>query len=219
MCFSASASFTAGTLLTIIGIASIKKTGHRSQLLFAGIPFIFGIQQLAEGVLWLTIPNPDYITAQKIATHIFLFFAQVLWPIWVPIAILLLEKNITRKNTQRILVIAGLTVGGYLAYCLCVFHVEAKISESHIMYIQDYPASLGKYSILLYALATIIPPFFSHIKRMWMLGAAIFISYLVSALFYEHYILSVWCFFASIISFSIYIILLEIANSEQRKKS
>jgi len=212
MCFSASASFGAGAVLTVIGVVSIKKTHRASQLLFASIPFVFGVQQIAEGVLWLTLPNPDYLNAQKISTYIFLFFAQVLWPLWVPIAILLLEKNATRKIIQKVWVVAGLMVGLYLAYCLMVFHVEAKIVGHHIAYLQDYPDSLRKYVIILYAFATIVPPFFSHIRRMWMLGISILVAYIVTAVFYNHYVLSVWCFFSSIISLSVYAIMVEISN-------
>ena len=43
-----------------------------------------------------------------------------------------------------------------------------------------------------------------------MLGAAILISYIITAIFYEHYILSVWCFFSAILSVSVYLITLEI---------
>ena len=142
MCFSASASFGAGVVLTAIGVASIKKTGHPSQRLFASIPLIFGIQQIAEGVLWVTLPNSDYINTQKFFTYTFLFFAQIVWPLWVPIAVLLLEKNATRKIIQKILVVAGIMIGSYLAYCLLNFHVEAKILGRHITYLQDYPSSL-----------------------------------------------------------------------------
>lgn len=207
MCFSANASFGAGVVLTVIGFATIKKTQYTSQLLFASIPLIFGVQQIAEGVLWLTLPNPDYVNTKKIFTYIYLFFAQVLWPLWVPLAILLLEKNATRKRFQKILVGAGIIVGISTACCLMVFHVEAKIIGHHITYLQGYPVSLRKYGMLLYALATIAPPFFSQLKRMWMFGITILISYIVTTIFYEHYILSVWCFFSAIISLSIYAII------------
>jgi len=217
MCFSASASFGAGFVLTVIGVAAIKKTQHPSQLLFASIPFIFGVQQIAEGILWLSLPNPDYVYAQKIFTIIFLFFAQILWPMWVPIAILLLEKKITRKKIQEVLVGAGIIVSSYLAYCLLTFHVEAKIVGHHIKYIQDYPTSFRTIGIIFYALATIVPPFFSHVKRIWMLGTTILLSYIVTAVFYEHYILSVWCFFSSIISIAIYAIMLELSKADQQK--
>jgi flagellar biosynthesis protein FliR len=84
-------------------------------------------------------PKPNLLYIQKIATFIFLFFAQILWPMWVPIAILLLEKSNMRKAIQRILVGAGLIVGCYLAYCLLTFSVEAKIIGYHIAYLQRYP--------------------------------------------------------------------------------
>jgi len=218
MCFSANASFGAGVVLTVIGIASIKKTHHPSQLLFSSIPFIFGVQQFSEGILWLTLPNPDYVNIQKIFTYIFIFFAQILWPLWVPIAILLLEKHSTRKNIQKSFVVAGIIVSSYLAYCLMSFHIEAKIVGQHITYKQDYPVSNKYYGILFYALATIVPPFFSHIKRMWMLSTTILISYIVTAIFYDHYILSVWCFFSSIISLSVYTIMVQISNKQQQIK-
>ena len=219
MCFSASASFGAGVVLTAIGVATIKKTHQPSQLLFASIPLLFGVQQIAEGVLWLTLPRPEYITLQQVFTYIFLFFAQILWPIWVPIAIMLLEKSISRKYIQKVLVGAGLIVGTAMAYGLLTFHVEANIVGYHISYLQEYPASLRNYGIFLYAMATIAPPFFSHIKRMWMLGVSILISYIVTAIFYEHYILSVWCFFSSIISLSIYAIMTEISKKQLPKNS
>ena len=217
MCFCASASFGAGIVLSVIGVATIKKTHHPSQLLFASIPLIFAVQQIAEGILWLTLPNPDNYILQKVTTYIFLFFAEILWPIWVPIAILLLEKKSTRKNAQKVLVGAGLLVGFYLAFCLISFNAEAKIIGHHISYQRDYPPSLKYYGFALYGLATIASSFFSHIKWMKIFGVVMLISYIVSAIFYTQYILSVWCFFASIISISIYAIIVKISNSHYKK--
>jgi len=92
MCFSANASFGAGVILTVIGVASIKKCHHPYMLLFASIPLLFGIQQIAEGILWVTLPQPDNVNIKKAAKYSYLVFAQVLWPIWVPISIMLMEK-------------------------------------------------------------------------------------------------------------------------------
>lgn len=214
MCFSASVSFGAGVVLTVIGIATIKKANNKSLLLFAGIPFVFGVQQFAEGILWVTIPKSNYYILQKIATYIYLFFAHILWPLCVPIAILLIEKSRTRKTIQKILVASGILVSFYLAYCLAAYPVKAVIEGHHIKYVLGYTDLLNNFWIFLYALATIAPPFFSHIKRMWMLGITILISYLITAVFYENYILSVWCFFSSIISLFIYAIMIEFSKSK-----
>lgn len=50
MCFSATASFIASTTLCVIGVATLKNTKASDEVPFAMIPFIFGIQQLIEGV-------------------------------------------------------------------------------------------------------------------------------------------------------------------------
>lgn len=204
MCFSATASFSAGIVLTVIGVASIKKCNYKSHLLFASIPFIFGVQQFSEGILWLIIPRGNYFVLQKMATYIYLFFAHVLWPLWVPIAILLVEKTNSRKLFQKLYVAIGIMVSIYLAYCLINYNVDAKIEGQHINYILGYSDLMNNFWIFSYAFATILPPFFSHIKLMWILGITILVSYIITQLFYEHYILSVWCFFSSIISLMVY---------------
>lgn len=49
MCFSAPVSFSAGAVL--LGLGSAKRP---RELPFAAIPLLFAIQQLSEGVIWLT---------------------------------------------------------------------------------------------------------------------------------------------------------------------
>ncbi len=209
MCFSANASFSAGVVLTVIGLATLKKSTNKNQYLFASIPFIFGIQQLSEGVLWLSLPKSELQELQKYATYSFLFFAQIVWPTLVPFSILLLEKNKIRIVAQKVLVSIGLLLSIYLMYCILNFKVSAIIEQHHILYKQNYPSSLKNDSIVFYAVATIVPPFFSSKKGMWLLGATIMFSYIISALFYEHYVLSVWCFFSSIISIAVYFVINE----------
>lgn len=215
MCFSANASFSAGVILTVIGIATIKKAEKPSQLLFASIPLIFGIQQIAEGVLWLSLPHPQLLGIQRVFTFIFLFFAQVIWPIWTPYAIIKLQKRKTWTLLQKLFVAMGLMVGLYLGACLYIFPVEAKLVGHHILYIQEYPLVMKKIVILFYASATIVPTFFSSIKKMWLLGATIVVSYGISFYFYDQYVLSVWCFFSSLISISIYAIVTQLSKQKE----
>lgn len=207
MCFSAGASFTAGILLSGIGIASLKKAKEPSQVAFAAIPVIFGVQQITEGFLWLSFVNPGLEPLQATCTYLFLFFAQIVWPFWVPFSIFILQSKEKRKLAGRVLVLIGTMVSLYLAYCLVNFPVQASADNYHIAYRQDYPASLSRYGGIFYIIATIVPPFFSPYKYMWSLGAAILVSYIMTAVFYEDYIVSVWCFFASIISVSVLVVM------------
>ncbi len=218
MCFSASASFGAGIVLSVVGVASIKKAQNTSQIAFASIPLIFSAQQITEGLLWLALSNHAFAPLQNISTYVFLFIAQIVWPFAVPLATLLLEKKESRKLIQKILVGIGAIVSLYLAYCLLSFNVEAKIIGYHISYEQDYPKALSKYGGVLYIIATIAPSIFSGIKRMWLLGTTILISYIITAIFYVDYIVSVWCFFASVISVAVYIIMREQQRSLQNNQ-
>jgi hypothetical protein len=207
MCFSAEASFGAAAILTVIGIATIKKTNHKSQLWFASIPLVFGIQQFAEGVLWVTLPNPDQVGLQIAATYVFIFFAQVIWPFIVPFGVLMLDKKDERKRIQKILAGVGILVSVGLGYFLIAYDMKASTMGHHIAYDQNYPEIIYEFVALLYAAATIVSLFFSNVKRMWLLGVFIAISYLATLYFYEFHVLSVWCFFSSLISVYIYMLI------------
>ena len=207
MCFSANASFGASVILSVIGVAAIRKVNKPAHVLFAAIPFIFAIQQLSEGILWLTLPYPGHLLTQQIMTYTFLFFAKVFGPIWLPIAIIFLERKGKRRKIQFVWLAAGVVVAVYAIIGLATHAVQASVVGYHVVYNMDYYNSFRKYSGLFYAAATVAPSFSSHIKRMWIFGATILISYIITAVFYDHYVVSVWCFFSSIISISIYIII------------
>src|SRR5580698_3870435 len=86
MCFSASASFGASAVLAVIGVASIKQVQHKSQVVFACIPVFFSLQQFAEGMAWISFANPFNVVMNMYSTYTFLIFSQVVWPLWIPIA-------------------------------------------------------------------------------------------------------------------------------------
>ena len=70
MCFSATASFVAGTSLSVIGVATLKHVKRKTEIPFAMIPLLFGIQQLTEGVIWLTFAN-DAPLLQQTMTYVY----------------------------------------------------------------------------------------------------------------------------------------------------
>jgi hypothetical protein len=126
MCFSANASFISGSVLTIIGVATVMKakTPFRAAA-FGSIPFIFAIQQYSEGFVWLSLTNSSYQGLQQISTYIFLIFAHITWPTWLPFSILLLEKKGQRKNILFLLLGAGIVLSVYYAVSLASYPVVA----------------------------------------------------------------------------------------------
>lgn len=204
MCFSASASFTASAVLSVVGVSTLMKAKNPDQKLFAGIPFIFAVQQFSEGFVWLALANPSFAPFEKVSTYTFLFFAQMVWPLCVPLGIALMEKDATRKKLLWLFVGIGAVVSAYFAHRLLMYGAKANIGGHHVAYKQIYPDSLGHIADTCYGIATIIPTFLSKTKRVWLFGLVVGISYIITHVCFEHYILSVWCFFSAIISILIY---------------
>lgn len=200
MCFSAEASFGIGAVLTLTGIASIKKTNSPKQVLFASIPLLFAVQQFSEGFLWLSLEQTYWAFLESSSTYVFLIFAQVFWPIWIPLSILLIERDVQRRKILYFLLIIGLAIGSYLAYCIAVYDISATIVNHHISYSLDFPFQLGLLAAGIYFMPTVFPPFFSSNKQMIYLGLSILISYLVTTIFFHEFIISIWCYFAAVLS-------------------
>jgi len=207
MCFSASASFTSGVLLTFIGTETLRKVHKSSQIVFAGIAIFFASQQFAEGVVWTAMAHPGYDGVQKTAAYIFVIMAQVIWPLLIPLSVLLMEDNRIRKRILFALLGAGSAVALYYLYRLVFYNIHAKISGRHIAYQSAVQDSFAKIALILYLAATIGPLFVSSIKRMYILGIIMAISFMVSAVFYTRCLTSVWCFFAAVMSFAIFYII------------
>ncbi len=207
MCFSAEASFAGGIIISTIGIATVTKVHNPSQFVFASIPLFFGLQQFAEGILWLTLPRPEYIILQKVVTYWFLIMADVLWPVIIPLAVLLMETDLKKKRFLWILFGLGCLLGLYYATCLLLLNVNPKIMGYHIRYNSDFPQSIAMVAFVIYLIVTITPLFISSIKRTRYLGTFMFLSCVVTAIFFTQYLTSVWCFFAALISAVIFWIL------------
>ena len=220
MCFSASASLGAGAILGVIGVVTLKKTTTFPQRLFAAIPLIFSLQQFSEGVLWLALANSHHATWQQISTYVFLVFAYLVWPVWIPLTIMLLEKNNKRRKFLRVLFITGLFISVYIAYCMLFYSIQAVAFNHHIHYTFNYPhalLSLTWLSDTFYFIATILPPFISSVKKMWLFGIIISTSYIVSRIFFNDAVVSVWCYFAAILSSVILLIVVRHNKSIHHK--
>ena len=207
MCFSAEASFGAGIVLTTIGVVTLKKAKNPNEMFFASIPFIFAAQQITEGLLWLSLKGKIDIGFETPTTYIFLIIAQILWPFWVPFSIYKVESSEKRKPFLKILIAIGIFVSLYNIYCLMFFNFKANIIGHHIAYLKEYPFNLRYLIGACYVFVTIFPPIFSTVKHMRTLSLVVLTSSLVTGVFYKEYFVSVWCFFASVISITVFIVM------------
>jgi len=204
MCFSADVSFTAGVILTVAGIVLVGKFYKKKELFLALIPLFFGIQQFVEGVLWISLRNNSYPqTYSLIAQYIFLFFAEMFWPIWVPFAFRAAEKVLWRRNVILGLMIIGFCFSYYIGYH---FIVSASVRVKIVEHSLNYGVSPSPYRIL-YAVITLTPFFLSSIPKMWILAIANTLAFIVASIFYSYAFVSIWCAFAAILAIGFFVVL------------
>jgi hypothetical protein len=202
MCFSAEASFIAGTTLVIVGAATVRRARVRSELPYAWIPLLFGIQQLLEGVLWLTFPDRAPLL-NKVLTHAYSFFSHVLWPIYVPLAALALETVPWRRRVLIGIALSGGAVGLYLLATLFTLPIVATVTGQHIAYESPHFYALAAMS--LYLLGTCASLMFSSHARVVAFGVAALASAVAAYAFYATWFISVWCFFAGVLSVIVFL--------------
>lgn len=203
MCFSATASFSAGAGLTVVGMLTVRKSQGGRELPLALIPLLFGLQQLTEGVVWLSLGSDLGPSWQDGSTFVYSMFSHVLWPIFVPIAILLVEPSIWRRKAIGGFVALGLVVGLYLLFFLIRFPIDARVIENSVSY--DSPHLYLPVVLVGYLLATTISGLFSSHWCLNVFGVLAFGLAVVAAVVSLTTFVSVWCFYAAILSFLVYL--------------
>lgn len=207
MCFSAGASFAGGALITAIGVTTVRKNGDSSHRVFAAMPLIFGVQQISEGFVWVALQSPGHAMMLSIATYVFLFAAVILWPAYVPLSVLLMEKERGGRRIMIALLGLGLLVSAYYGVRLLTSEIYPVISSHHIKYAGEFPQKLALAVFAGYLTATLVPLLISSRRHVWLLGLLMAMSCLITGIFYKEYLTSVWCFFAALISILIYCII------------
>ena len=170
MCFSASASFIAGTSLSAVGVAALRNTKATTEQPLAIIPLLFGIQQITE---------------------------------YVPFAMGVLEAVRWRKRTLFAFEAAGIAVGLYLLYSIVTRPLVADVVGRHIVY-----ASPHFYLVpvmVLYLAATCVSCFVSSHGFVKLFGVLSLSSFIAAYIVHIGALVSIWCFFAAILSVLIYL--------------
>ena len=197
MCFSATASFTAGAALLIVGVVTVRRARRRAELPFALIPVFFGIQQLIEGAIWLTFPDRAPML-NGVLTFVYSLFSHVFWPIYVPLAILLIETVPWRRRVLSAIALVGAAVGLYLLYFLVSLPIVSQVQGRHIAYISTHFYVVAV--MLLYVLGTCVSMLFSSHSKVRLFGFAAFVAFVTTYVFAAAWLISVWCFFAALLS-------------------
>jgi hypothetical protein len=209
MCFSATASFSSGIILSAVGTTALIKNKDKSSIALASIPLFFGIQQLFEGFVWISLPSTQ---CHQISMYGFLAFSLVFWPFYSPLAFFLAEKNIVRKKILLGLFALGTIVSMYFFGVMLTQPITSEISNNSIQYLVNAPLVL--IFTLIYFIATCASAILSTSKKLKIFGIFLTLFLAISLYFYFATFNSVWCFFAAILSLIIFSHINEVAKQK-----
>lgn len=184
-----------------MGAYTIGQVRRPTEVVYGLIPTLFGVQQAIEGGLWLTLLDKSMPHLLDILTHAYAFFSHVMWPIYVPLAVLLIEPDRRRRLIVAGFAAAGAIAGLYLLYFWGAEPTSAKIMGRHILYIS--PHFFIRPILALYALGTCVSSLVSSHPAVRWFGVAAATSMALAYAIYALWFISVWCFFAAVLSVTV----------------
>lgn len=199
MCFSAPVSFATSGLLAIAGGASMRKA-KKSQRLVAAIPLLFSAQQFIEGLQWLAVRAGE---SSQVLAYGFLFFAFLVWPVYIPVTAYFNENVPAKKNILKYFVGVGALISLYLLISLFTQPLFVNSSCCGIGYEIRFP--FWQWVGPAYVLVLCGSAFISSDKYFRIFSVLTFISAAIAYFVFYLKFTSVWCFFAAALSLLIYI--------------
>ncbi|MDQ2090781.1 DUF6629 family protein [Marimonas arenosa] len=206
MCFSATASFALSAALMPAGVYAMARA-RRVQpkwLAFAAFPVAFSIQQGFEGLVWLGL-NGGHDELVAYASRGFLFFSHFFWLAWVPFAVWMIEPSGMRRRLA-----AGLAALGFF-YGLSIFLPSFLLRDWLYMEVINrsleyrttliYEDTVNRVALRLFYAAIVVSALFvSSDRRIQFFGLLVLASLALTYAFFAYAFISVWCFFAAILS-------------------
>jgi len=201
MCYSAEASFVASGVLAGTSIAISRLPKEKTSLLLSAVPAIFAVHQFIEGTIWLNQGKIVPAVYQAGSVYAYVLIACVFWPVFIPLAAYFMEVN--KRRRILILLCQAVGLGTGLAYLLNILRTPVAVSVNACSL--SYHVRAPDYLLALYLLAVAVPFLASSRRGLVRFGLLILIS--CAAAFYFAWnpsFPSVWCFFAAMMSFSLY---------------
>lgn len=198
MCFSPEASFTAAAVTGTLGVLAVSRASRLRDLPLAAMPLLFAVHQTLEGFIWLDARQAAGAAVSGALVLAYLVFAKTLWPVFAPIAVMLVEPRRGRVRLMAPWLAAGLAVSAYLLWGLGTRPYSVEALDGHLVYRSRFGPIAPE--LMAYLAATTFPLLLSSLRTLRWLGLVIAVGFAVAYFFYWAAFLSVWCFFAAVAS-------------------
>jgi hypothetical protein len=213
MCFSAIASFTTAALLLPLGIYASNLAWRKDSryLSLTIVPIFFGIQQGIEGMEWLSIKSAQTDMIRLFALG-FLFFAYGFWLVGPALAMWIIERRPKIKRRLLTIALIGLLFGASLYLPLWIYpdRLSVVILNASIVYQTQliYDRFLSRDMVhVIYLAIVLCPLYLSNLDRVRFFAGLIALSMIASSYFFNYAFVSIWCFWAALLSlYIVYIV-------------
>ena len=197
MCFSAQADLIGGVVLAGIGIDAVRHVRRRrDHVALAALPFLLAAHQLDEAFVWWGLQGHVAAGVGRAAMWVYLLFAFVVLPVYVPLAVRALEPPGRRRAAMTVLAGFGAAVSIVLLLAMIRGPVTARLGDFHLSY--GIHLHGGLLIVAAYVAATCGATVFSGYRRVAIFGVVNLVAVAVLAKLAIDGFASLWCAWAAL---------------------
>lgn len=199
MCFSAQADLVGGVVIGAIGVDVLRHLkGRRDHLALGLLPVMFAGHQIVEAFVWWGLQGHVSAAVGRVAMWVYLLFAFVLLPTYVPLAVLAIEPPGRRRHVIGAFAALGVAVSGVLFAAMLRGPVTARLGHDHLAYGTSLRS--GALVVAAYVLATCGALLASGYRNVALFGIVNLIAVAVLARLTIDGFASLWCGWAALTS-------------------
>ncbi|AOV16508.1 hypothetical protein BJI67_04965 [Acidihalobacter aeolianus] len=200
-------NFTLAGVLLTIGVLTLKKVSHAGEWVFASLPLLFGLHQFDQGIVWLGLLHVVDTHVLHVAAQLFVFYAQAVLPVLVPLAVWLLEARGPKRDLLASLVLIGALLAVYVGWGLAHYPTQVYVHHVSLVYANASIAHL--WIALLYILTTCGSLILSRSVTIQLFGWLNLIGLVVVYLIAQYAFTALWCLYAALVSGMLYLYFIE----------
>jgi hypothetical protein len=197
VCFSPQGDVVGGVVLAVIGIDALRHVQRRREYLaLAALPLLLAAHQVDEAFVWWGLQGHVSAQVGQVATWVYLLFAFVVLPVYIPLAVLAIEPPGRRRSLMAGFVAMGAVVAAVLLAAMLVGPVTARLGDYHVGY--GIGLHAGYLIVVAYVGATCGSLLFSGYSQLAVFGIVNLVAVAVLARLTIDGFASLWCAWAAV---------------------
>jgi hypothetical protein len=199
VCFSPQADIAGGLVICAIGVDAVRHVRRRREfLVLAWIPLLLGAHQFIEALVWFWLQGhvPGWIG--QAALWAYLLIAFVVLPVFIPVAVIVLEPTRRRKLMMAPFALIGAVIAVVLLTAMIRGPVGVRLAPYHLSY--SLRLSDGLFIIACYVVAVCGSLLVSGYRNVVIFGIVNLAAVIIIARLTITGFASVWCGWAALTS-------------------